>query len=177
VDCDGCQVTNNKFTGASTAIYDFTTSGDVISGNQIISCNDIGIYPESAKKLTVTKNKVTNCICGYYDQYVDGSDISDNDFSGNTQYGIYLGGGDTNNTFKGNTANGNGENGIWLDTPNGADLKPHAPNKLTQNTAKGNPNYDLYDATVGEGCGDTDGTCNTWDKNKAHVCYPSGICP
>jgi len=181
VDCDGCQVTNNKFTEANTAIYDYTTTENVISGNLITNCADsinggVGIFPLYAKKITVTNNTVTDCNYGYYDEYVSDSNISNNDFSGNSMFGMLLTGNDTNSTFKGNTANGNGNSGIWLDTPNGADVKPHAPNKLTQNTAKGNPNYDLYDATVGEGCGDTDGTCNIWHQNKAHVCYPSGIC-
>ena len=38
VDCDGCQVTNNKFTEANTAIYDYTTTENVINGNLITSC-------------------------------------------------------------------------------------------------------------------------------------------
>ena len=182
VNCDSCQVTDNKITEANTAIYDYNANANVISGNLITSCTDsvnggIGIFPLHAKQLTVTKNKAAGCNYGYYDEYVSDSDISNNDFSGNSEFGMLLTGNDTNNTFKSNAADGNGESGIWLYTPNGADAKPKAPNKFIQNTAKGNPNYDLYDATVGEGCGGTDGTCNTWGKNKAHVCYPSGICP
>ena len=182
VDCDGCQVTNNKITEANTAIYDYNTSANVISGNVITNCvnsvnGGIGIFPLHAKTLTVTKNKVTGCNYGYYDEYVADGNISKNDFSGNSEFGMLLTGNDTNNTFDANVAAGNGDSGIWLYSPNGADAKPKAPNKFTQNTAKRNPNYDLYDATVGEGCGGTDDTCNTWGKSKAHVCYPSGICP
>jgi nitrous oxidase accessory protein NosD len=182
VNCDGCQVTGNKITEANTAIYDYGTNANVISGNLITGCIDsfnggIGIFPLHAKTLAVTRNKATGCNYGYYDEYVSDSNISNNDFSGNSESGMLLTGNNTNNIFKGNVADGNGESGIWLYTPNGADAKPKAPNKFAQNTAKGNPTYDLYDATVGEGCGGTDGTCNTWDKNNAHVCYPSGICP
>jgi hypothetical protein len=38
VDCGGCQVTNNKITEANTAIYDYTTTENVINGNLITSC-------------------------------------------------------------------------------------------------------------------------------------------
>jgi parallel beta-helix repeat protein len=182
VNCDSCQVTNNKITEANTAIYDYNTNANVISGNLITSCTDsfnggIGIFSLHAKKLTVTINKEAGCNYGYYDGYVSDSNISNNDFSSNSEDGMLLTGSDTNNTFKSNTADGNGDSGIWLYTPNGADAEPKAPNKFAQNTAKGNSNYDLNDSTAGEGCGDTDGTCNTWEKNKANICNPSGICP
>lgn len=43
--------------------------------------------------------------------------VSLNEFSGNSEFGMLLTGSDTNNTFESNTADGNGDSGIWLYTP------------------------------------------------------------
>jgi parallel beta-helix repeat protein len=177
--CDGCRVLNNKFAG-SNGIVDVYTTNDVISGNEIINCGTTnGILLTGNKAPVVTNNKVTGCGDGYKDLLVSDGNISSNDFSSNTSFGIHLSGDDTNTTVKNNTTNGNGEIGIYVSDPNGADSTSgkHSANHLDQNNAHGNGTDDLYDDTAGKGCTDTDGTCNIWHKNKAHVCYPSGICP
>lgn len=176
--CDGCQVTDNKITEGADEISDSYTTRDVISGNQIVGCADTGIYPSNDDKLTVINNKVTECYYGYYDEAVSNSYIANNDFSCNGYIGIELYGDDFSSTFKNNTTDDNLGFGIWVGNPNGGNVGLHTrPNKFTKDTSKGNGTDDFYDATAAQGCTDTDGTCNTWENNKAYVCYPSGICP
>jgi parallel beta-helix repeat protein len=76
----------------------------------------------------------------------------------------------TDSSFSGNTAKNNAKAGIFLDAN-------CSGNTLTGNTASANANsgfggYDLEDLSAGAG---TDGTANTWHKNKAGTANPIGL--
>ena len=178
--CDQCQVTSNQVSVADTeyGIEDDYTTGDIISGNKV-DCGGHtngtdGLYIVADAKATVTGNTAQKCEYGFEFNTNADSKFSDNTAHGNVE-GFYFDADNINNLFQGNTANNNTDDGVFLNTPNGADVVPNAPpNKFEKNTAKGNGSFDLQDGTFG--CGLTDNTCNIWHQNKATVCNPSSIC-
>ena len=110
-------ISGNNITNNNYGIWFHTSSGNIISENNVTANNNEGIMLDSSSDNNVISgNNVTNNFRGIYLILSDYNNISENNVTNNTQ-GIVLGyltDGSNNNIISGNIV-ANSDLGIWLD--------------------------------------------------------------
>jgi parallel beta-helix repeat protein len=145
-----------------------------------------GIDLSGANAVTVYSNTVSGnaewgiALFGETNSKV-GADGKANTVTGNTDDGIYVGEGGTNDPSTGNSiaynkSNANVGDGILADGPDGSGYQQAMNNTFGHNTLQNNDGFDAEDLSTGA---KTAGTANTWTGDKclpAHDANPGAIC-
>lgn len=163
----GNRVSGNAYTGpdfAGTGILVYNTRGVNVAANFAFE-NDYGIELDTAREVKVALNRTFDNVLNGIDLFnSDDNEVVGNLATGNGQDGIALENASGNRVTL-NAALDNGRDGIHL-----AEDTDH--NRMMFNVAFGNDNFDLSDASSGDG---TAGTANLWRFNRFDTSDPEDL--
>jgi parallel beta-helix repeat protein len=143
-DMSNVTIENTTITNSYNAIYLISSSGNVLSGNNLTENSNDGIYLYLFSDNNVLSgNKVTaNSYYGIFLDSSSGNTLSGNNVTANVGTGIWLVSFCDDNTLSGNNVKANGYNGIWVD--GSCDDNTLSGNNITANS---NVGIDLYSSS------------------------------
>jgi parallel beta-helix repeat protein len=174
-------VENTKITGSAYGIVLGSSSGNIVSGNNVTANTYDGIYLSSSSNNTIIANTATENGHGIELDSSPSNTITGNHITANSYHGIFLDS-SSNNTISGNNATANGWNNIYLysssnntitgnnansageSTSNGIMLWTSSNNTISGNnvTANGWNGIYLYSNSDGNTLSDNSVTANSW---------------
>jgi parallel beta-helix repeat protein len=196
-DSDNIGILSNNI--LSNTEYGIRISGDnnTISGNNITSNLDDGLYLFRSSNNTISGNNISNNTCGIYlDDYCVDNIITGNDITSNSDYGLRIQDFSNNNNILGNlildnsggihifrSCNGNSilDNEITLNNGNGIYLQgegapPVSDNIISGNNITLNTNYGIYFRAPIAGGWDTNTVSNNNIIGNAYGIYLESFC-